>query len=79
MLTLFHHPFCPHSRFVRLALAEYGADARLVEEQAWERRQEFLILNPAGADAWFSAVPTPPIELQALLDPFPIAGPRILR
>jgi glutathione S-transferase len=48
MLTLFHHPFCPHSRFVRLALAEYGADARLIEEQAWERRQEFLILNPAG-------------------------------
>ena len=24
MLTLFHHPFCPHSRFVRLALGEYG-------------------------------------------------------
>ena len=24
MLTLFHHPFCPHSRFVRLSLAEYG-------------------------------------------------------
>ena len=22
MLTLFHHPFCPHSRFVRLALQE---------------------------------------------------------
>ena len=26
MLTLFHHPFCPHSRFVRLALGEYGTD-----------------------------------------------------
>jgi hypothetical protein len=24
MITLFHHPFCPHSRFVRLALGEYG-------------------------------------------------------
>ncbi|HMH61306.1 MAG TPA: glutathione S-transferase family protein, partial [Bradyrhizobium sp.] len=24
MFTLFHHPFCPHSRFVRLALGEYG-------------------------------------------------------
>jgi len=47
MLTLFHHPFCPHSRFVRVALAEHGASARLVEERVWERRQEFLVLNPA--------------------------------
>ena len=28
MLTLFHHPVCPHSRFVRLALGEYGVDAQ---------------------------------------------------
>ena len=48
MLTLFHHPFCPHSRFVRLALAEYGVTPRLVEERTWERRQDFLLLNPAG-------------------------------
>jgi glutathione S-transferase len=48
MLTLFHHPFCPHSRFVRLALAEYGLHAKLVEERVWERRESFLILNPAG-------------------------------
>ncbi len=48
MLTLFHHPFCPHSRFVRLALAEYGEEARLVEERVWERRESFLALNPAG-------------------------------
>jgi len=32
MFTLFHHPFCPHSRFVRLALGEYGLDLRLAEE-----------------------------------------------
>lgn len=48
MLTLFHHPFCPHSRFVRLALGEYGLTPRLIEERAWERREEFLVLNPAG-------------------------------
>ena len=48
MLTLFHHSFCPHSRFVRLALGEHGLSARLVEERAWERREEFLLLNPAG-------------------------------
>jgi glutathione S-transferase len=48
MLTLFHQPLCPHSRFVRLALGEYGLDARLVEERVWDRRREFLVLNPAG-------------------------------
>jgi glutathione S-transferase len=48
MLTLFHHSFCPHSRFVRLALGEHGLSARLIEERAWERREEFLLLNPAG-------------------------------
>jgi glutathione S-transferase len=49
MLTLFHQPICPHSRFVRLVLAEYDLEARLVEERFWERREEFLMLNPAGA------------------------------
>ena len=48
MFTLFHHPFCPHSRFVRLALGEYGLDVRLIEERTWERREAFLALNPAG-------------------------------
>ena len=48
MYTLFHHPFCPHSRFIRLVLGEYGLDLRLVEERAWERREGFLALNPAG-------------------------------
>ena len=47
MYTLFHHPFCPHSRFVRLVLGEYGFDLRLVEERVWERREGFLALNPA--------------------------------
>jgi len=47
-VTLFHHPFCPHSRFVRIALAEYGIETRLVEERMWERREGFLALNPAG-------------------------------
>jgi glutathione S-transferase len=48
MLTLFHHPVCPHSRFVRLVLEEYGLTPRLIEERVWERRAEFLTLNPAG-------------------------------
>ncbi|OYX13236.1 MAG: glutathione S-transferase, partial [Rhizobiales bacterium 32-66-8] len=47
-MYLHHHPFCPHSRFVRLVLAEYGIEPELVEERVWERRAEFLALNPAG-------------------------------
>jgi len=48
MALLYHHPLCPHSRFVRLLLAEYGVGAELIEEQTFERREGFLILNPAG-------------------------------
>jgi len=48
MLTLLHHPLCPRSRFVRLMLAEYGIEVRPAEERFWERRQDFLLLNPAG-------------------------------
>jgi glutathione S-transferase len=47
-MQLFHHPFCPHSRFVRLLLGEYSIEVELIEERVWERRQEFLVLNPAG-------------------------------
>ena len=48
MLTLYHHPFCPHSRFVRIVLGELGMSVDFVEERIWERREEFLLLNPAG-------------------------------
>ena len=49
MITLYHHPFCPHSRFVRLALGEYGIEPTLIEERPWERRREFLLLSAEGA------------------------------
>lgn len=61
MYTLFHHPFCPQSRFVRLVLGEYGLDLKLVEERAWERREAFLALNPAGATPVLIAERLPPI------------------
>jgi glutathione S-transferase len=47
-MQLIHHRFCPHSRYVRLVLAEYGIGPELVDEPVWERRPEFLALNPAG-------------------------------
>jgi glutathione S-transferase len=65
MLTLFHHPFCPHSRFVRLALEELLLSPRLVEERTWERRTEFLKLNPAG---------TTPVLLEEGMPPVPGAA-----
>jgi glutathione S-transferase len=49
MFTLYHHPFCPHSRFVRLILAEMGIEARLVEERPWDRRRAFLLMAAEGA------------------------------
>jgi glutathione S-transferase len=48
MLTLLHQPLCPLSRYVRLILGEYGIAARLAEDRFWERREEFLLLDPAG-------------------------------
>lgn len=49
MITLYHHPFCPHSRFVRLVLSEFGIEPHLIEENVWERRRDFLRLSADGA------------------------------
>lgn len=49
MLTLYHHPFSSSSRFVRLICAEYGLAPDLVVERPWERRRDFLLMNPAGS------------------------------
>ncbi len=62
MLTLYHHPFCPFSRFVRLALGEYGLAPQLVEERPWERRTEFLTLNPAGTTPVLLEEGRPPVS-----------------
>jgi glutathione S-transferase len=48
MIRLFHHPFSSASRFVRLIAAEYGVPVEFVVEKPWERRREFLLMNPAG-------------------------------
>lgn len=53
MATLYHHPLCPQSRFVRLVLGEFGMEPDLVEERTYERRVEFLTLNPAGTTPVF--------------------------
>jgi glutathione S-transferase len=48
MIRLFHHPLSVQSRFVRLVLSECEITPELIEERTWERRQEFLEINPAG-------------------------------
>ena len=48
MPVLYHHPMSTASRFVRLIFAEYSFHAELVEEQPWEKRKDFIALNPAG-------------------------------
>jgi len=48
MLTLFHHPLLASCRFVRLAFGEYSEELALIEEKPWNRRKEFLAMNPAA-------------------------------
>jgi len=67
MPTLFHHSFCPHSRFVRLALGEYGVAVRLIEERTWERRRDFLIINPAGTTPVLVDEGHPPVPGAAIV------------
>ena len=67
MLTLFHHAFCPHSRFVRLVLGEYALPANLIEERTWERRHDFLIINPAGTTPVLLDEGEPPVPGAAII------------
>ena len=48
MRTLYHLWLHPFSRKVRIALAEKKLDFELKIEKVWERRTEFLSINPAG-------------------------------
>jgi glutathione S-transferase len=48
MRTLYHLWLSPYSRKVRVALKEKGLDFSLKVEKVWDRRPEFLALNPAG-------------------------------
>lgn len=48
MRTLYHLPLSPFARKVRLVLAEKRLPFELRVEKVWERRPEYLELNPAG-------------------------------
>ena len=48
MRTLLHMPLDPHSRKVRLILAEKGLATRLVETPPWTEHPDLMAHNPAG-------------------------------
>jgi len=48
MRVLYHLPLSPYSRKVRLVLAEKRLPFELRVEKVWERRPEYLELNPAN-------------------------------
>lgn len=48
MRTLYHLWLSPQCRKVRIALSEKKLEFALVVENIWERRRDFLALNPAG-------------------------------
>ena len=66
MTDLYHHPLDPHSRFIRLVLGELGIEPRLFEERVFNRRRDFLIMNPAGVT---------PVLVENSSPPVPGAGP----
>src|ERR1700739_2650756 len=48
MRLLYHLWLSPTSRKIRVVLQEKGLDFTMKVEKTWERRPEFLALNPAG-------------------------------
>ncbi|MEY2926904.1 MAG: hypothetical protein RL367_1381, partial [Pseudomonadota bacterium] len=48
MWRIYQFALCPFSRKVRLLLGEKGVGYELIREYPWQRRDEFIDLNPAG-------------------------------
>lgn len=48
MRVLYHLPLSPYARKVRLALSEKRLPFELRVEKVWERRPEYMEMNPAG-------------------------------
>lgn len=48
MLKIYHYPLCPFSRKLRIILKEKKINFELIIEKYWERRYEFVCINPAA-------------------------------
>ncbi len=53
MPKLLHFTLDPYARRMRLALAEYGRDAELIEERPWQPSETLINLNPSGLSPVF--------------------------
>lgn len=49
MLEVYHYPLCPFSRKLRIVLKEKFIGFELFYEPFWQRRKEFLRMNPSGS------------------------------
>ena len=79
MRLLYHYPLSPYARKVRLVLSEKRLPFELRIEKPWERRAEYLDLNPAGEvptlveDNGF-AVPDAAVICEYLEEAYPDTG-----
>lgn len=48
MINFFHHPICPLSRQVRIYLKELNLEVNVIKEDYWNRRKEFIEINPSS-------------------------------
>ena len=48
MIKFFHYPICPISRQIRVYLKELNLEVDIIKESYWERREEFVKINPAS-------------------------------
>ena len=67
MPALIHFTLDPFSRRLRLALAEYGVAAELIDEEPWEPMPELFDINPAGTlPVYLEDASTPVCGIEAI-------------
>ena len=49
MKKLYHYPICPLSRQIRVFFKELDVQFTMVKEDYWQRRKDFLVINPSGS------------------------------
>jgi len=48
MRKLYHYPLSPFSRKIRVILKEKDLEFKLIRENFWERRREYIAMNPSA-------------------------------
>jgi glutathione S-transferase len=79
MRVLYHFPLSPYARKVRLVLSERRLPFQLKVEKFWERRPDYLELNPAGSVPTLVeenglAIPDSSVICEYLEDAYPDTG-----